>query len=71
MCGRPDEHKGKNGFFGNIHLADGQNIQVHLCKRCLKKYKPIIEPLLKSAKDEQFTSSYSITKDEFIEDLFE
>ena len=71
MCGRPDEHKGKKGFFGKIHLAEDQNMQIHLCKRYLKKYRPIIETLLKSATDEQFTSPYSINKDEFIEELFE
>ena len=71
FCGRPDERKGKNGLFATMHFADGKKIELHICKRCLKKYRPILEPILKDPSNGTLRSRYSQTRDEFVDEIFE
>jgi hypothetical protein len=71
LCGRPDEHKGKNGLFADMHFADGQHIELHLCKHCLKKYRPVLEPALKDPSNGTFSSPYNTTRDELVGEIFE
>lgn len=71
LCGRPDDQKGKNGLFAKLRFADGQKIELHLCKRCIRKYRPIIEPALKNSSNGKFSSPYNITREELVEEMFE